>query len=272
MILSCGQMNFSGLIDARGANGINSTGNNVGPYGGSGGALVALSASQWLANTGTIDVTGGYGGSCVTPAIVFGQPSPLPAGVQLQADQGARAHITGVSGGVPAATATVDYAGLNYNYTPTCAVVGGGGSGASCSVTMAGSGSTMTVSAVTISGGTGYTYTARSNCGAPSSGTHGDSRRWNTLWNTSQVFNSPLGSDVNGALNQSGITGLGSKTVAFAPGTYTLTAPMVLNTTLAKNLTITSQSGGRAVFSSAQPITGWSAVGGASPFMWPRSL
>lgn len=60
----CRAIDFTGTIDASGANGGNSTGNSVGSGGGGGGGLVVLSALSYPHNTGTINVAGGSGGSC----------------------------------------------------------------------------------------------------------------------------------------------------------------------------------------------------------------
>jgi hypothetical protein len=65
IILVCASINFTGTITANGFNGANSTGNNVGASGGGGGGVVVLSAVNYAANTGTVNVNGGTGGSCL---------------------------------------------------------------------------------------------------------------------------------------------------------------------------------------------------------------
>lgn len=62
----CTTINFSGAIDASGAAGANSTANNIGASGGGGGGIVLTSAVTYSANTGTINVSGGAGGSCLS--------------------------------------------------------------------------------------------------------------------------------------------------------------------------------------------------------------
>jgi hypothetical protein len=61
--LVCQSINFTGTISVSGANGGNSTGNNIGASGG-GGGVVFLATPTYTANTGTIAVAGGTGGTC----------------------------------------------------------------------------------------------------------------------------------------------------------------------------------------------------------------
>jgi len=64
VILICNTLNFTGTIDASGAPGQPAPANNTGAGGGGGGGYVILSAVTFTANTGTIKVSGGEGGSC----------------------------------------------------------------------------------------------------------------------------------------------------------------------------------------------------------------
>jgi len=64
VILICNTINFTGTIDASGAPGQPAPANNTGAGGGGGGGYVILSAVSFTANTGTITVGGGTGGSC----------------------------------------------------------------------------------------------------------------------------------------------------------------------------------------------------------------
>jgi len=64
VIFICQAINFTGMIDASGAPGKNAPANNTGAGGGGGGGYVILSAVNFIANTGTIKVSGGAGGSC----------------------------------------------------------------------------------------------------------------------------------------------------------------------------------------------------------------
>jgi hypothetical protein len=62
--LDCASINFTGTINANGANGATSTGNNVGASGGGGGGFVILATPSFVATSGTISTLGGSGGSC----------------------------------------------------------------------------------------------------------------------------------------------------------------------------------------------------------------
>jgi len=62
--LVCNTINFTGTVDSSGQAGGNSTGNSVGAGGGGAGGYVIFSAITYAANTGTINVTGGAGGTC----------------------------------------------------------------------------------------------------------------------------------------------------------------------------------------------------------------
>lgn len=64
VILVCNTINFTGTIDASGAPGQPAPVNNTGAGGGGGGGYVILSAVNFTANTGTITVSGGAGGTC----------------------------------------------------------------------------------------------------------------------------------------------------------------------------------------------------------------
>jgi hypothetical protein len=64
VILQCASINFTGSIDVSGAPGADSTGNSLGAGGGGGGGVVWLIGRDSVANTGTIHVAGGAGGSC----------------------------------------------------------------------------------------------------------------------------------------------------------------------------------------------------------------
>jgi hypothetical protein len=64
VIMVCQSINFTGTIDVSGGNGYPPTANNSGGGGGGGAGYVILSTSNWVANTGKINVTGGAGGSC----------------------------------------------------------------------------------------------------------------------------------------------------------------------------------------------------------------
>jgi hypothetical protein len=64
IVFVCAAISFTGTIDASGMPGRNSTANNMGASGGGGGGVVILSAQTYTADSGTINVTGGSGGSC----------------------------------------------------------------------------------------------------------------------------------------------------------------------------------------------------------------
>jgi len=64
VILVCGSINFTGTIDVSGGAGKPPSANNSGAGGGGGAAYVILSTANWVANTGTIKLGGGAGGSC----------------------------------------------------------------------------------------------------------------------------------------------------------------------------------------------------------------
>jgi len=64
VILVCNTIHFTGTIDASGAPGKPAPANNTGAGGGGGGGYVILSAESFTANTGTIKVSGGGGGTC----------------------------------------------------------------------------------------------------------------------------------------------------------------------------------------------------------------
>jgi hypothetical protein len=64
VILVCESINFTGTIDVSGGPGRPPTANNSGAGGGGGAGYVILSTSNWVANTGTINLAGGVGGSC----------------------------------------------------------------------------------------------------------------------------------------------------------------------------------------------------------------
>lgn len=64
-VLVCGSINFTGGMDARASQGSPSTGNNIGASGGGGDGFVIVRSPKWIANTGTISVTGNTnGGTC----------------------------------------------------------------------------------------------------------------------------------------------------------------------------------------------------------------
>jgi hypothetical protein len=64
IILVCESINFTGRIDVSGGPGLPPTANNSGAGGGGGAGYVILSTSNWVANTGEINLAGGAGGSC----------------------------------------------------------------------------------------------------------------------------------------------------------------------------------------------------------------
>jgi len=64
IILVCESIDFTGTIDVSGGPGGPPTANNSGAGGGGGAGYVILSTSDWVANTGTIKLGGGAGGSC----------------------------------------------------------------------------------------------------------------------------------------------------------------------------------------------------------------
>lgn len=64
IVLVCAAISFTGTVDASGMPGRTSTANNIGASGGGGGGVVILSAQTYIADSGTINVTGGSGGSC----------------------------------------------------------------------------------------------------------------------------------------------------------------------------------------------------------------
>lgn len=64
IILVCGSINFTGTITVAGQAGANSPGNNQGAGGGGGGGMIVVRSPIWTANTGTIIVAGGAGGTC----------------------------------------------------------------------------------------------------------------------------------------------------------------------------------------------------------------
>src|SRR5271168_4814857 len=64
VILVCNTINFTGTIDVSGAAGSPAPAPNTGAGGGGGGGYVIFSAVNFTANTGTIKVNGGLGGSC----------------------------------------------------------------------------------------------------------------------------------------------------------------------------------------------------------------
>jgi hypothetical protein len=64
VIFVCQTINFTGRIDASGAPGQPAPANNTGAGGGGGGGYVILSAVNFAANSGSINVSGGAGGSC----------------------------------------------------------------------------------------------------------------------------------------------------------------------------------------------------------------
>lgn len=64
IILVCDTIDFTGRIDVSGGPGEESPGNNSGAGGSGGSGYVILSAVNYTAKTGTINTTGGAGGSC----------------------------------------------------------------------------------------------------------------------------------------------------------------------------------------------------------------
>lgn len=65
VILACPTISFTGAVDVSGVNGGNSTGNNIGAGGGGGGGVVVMSTITYSSNSGTINVAGSSGGSCL---------------------------------------------------------------------------------------------------------------------------------------------------------------------------------------------------------------
>ena len=66
IIIVCGSINFTGTINVSGGPGQPPTANSNGPGGGGGAGYVILSTANWVANTGTMNLQGGTGGSCGT--------------------------------------------------------------------------------------------------------------------------------------------------------------------------------------------------------------
>jgi hypothetical protein len=64
IIFVCQSINFTGTIDVSGGTGAPSPAANTGAGGGGGGGYVIFSAVAYQANTGTINLAGGRGGSC----------------------------------------------------------------------------------------------------------------------------------------------------------------------------------------------------------------
>ena len=64
VILVCQSINFTGTIDVSGGPGKPPTANGSGAGGGGGAGYAILSTANWVANTGTIKLQGGAGGSC----------------------------------------------------------------------------------------------------------------------------------------------------------------------------------------------------------------
>ena len=64
VILVCDSITFTGTIDVSGAPGAASSANNTGAGGGGGAGYVIFSAVSYPANSGTINLAGGVGGSC----------------------------------------------------------------------------------------------------------------------------------------------------------------------------------------------------------------
>jgi hypothetical protein len=64
VIIVCDTIDFTGAIDVSGAAGSPAPADNTGAGGGGGGGYVILSAVNFAANSGTINVNGGPGGSC----------------------------------------------------------------------------------------------------------------------------------------------------------------------------------------------------------------
>ncbi len=64
VIFICDTIDFTGVINASGGNGQPSSANGKGAGGGGGGGYVIMAAETYTAKTGTINVSGGVGGSC----------------------------------------------------------------------------------------------------------------------------------------------------------------------------------------------------------------
>jgi len=64
VILVCSSISFTGTVDVSGGAGGTSSANNTGAGGGGGGGYVIFSAVSYPANTGIINISGGSGGSC----------------------------------------------------------------------------------------------------------------------------------------------------------------------------------------------------------------
>jgi hypothetical protein len=64
IVLACQSIDLTGMIDVSGQAGIASTANNMGASGGGGGGIVILAAQHGSTYAGTINTSGGAGGSC----------------------------------------------------------------------------------------------------------------------------------------------------------------------------------------------------------------